>query len=496
MRLSESKSSRPIVRDIAESLGKLPPQDLRLEEAILGAILIEKNALDDIMFLKAEHFYSEQHQTIFEAIDNLIKAHKPVDILNVVSELRSIGKLELVGGAYYISELTSRVSSSANIESHSRTIYEYALKRELIQIASLTHHDAYEDTTDVFELIDKLSKLIFELTAFQESGQAESILEIAKRQVISIGERMRMTGPSGLITGFNRLDRATNGWQPTDLIVVAADSSMGKTALVCSSIRITARKHPVAVFSLEMSKEQLYNRIIGMENEIDVSSIQSGKIGEHEYHLIVSDHKRAHELKIYIDDTPSITITQLRKKARRLIQLYGIQEIVVDYIQLMAGEDTKGKTREQIVASISSGLKSIAKELKVPVIALSQLSRANKIRGGDKRPQLSDLRDSGAIEQDADLVIFLYRPEYHKMKTVILPSGEEISSEGFAELIIAKFRKGSLQTIPLTFKANFTKFIDYEARPTIFSKSVKNSAENINVNQNIEPKVDPDKVPF
>jgi len=474
------KQTRPVPRDIAESLGKLPPSAPDLEEVILGAIMIQKGALDEVAILKSEHFYAEKHQVIFESILSLSRKNEPYDLRLVVSELRKMGKLELVGGASYIAELTSNVSSAGNIAYHARIIYEMFIKRELIQIASTVHSEAYEDTTDVFELHEKASNLLFELVNFNQET-VESLMQIAKREIPELGERMRKEGLTGVPTGFKKLNQILGGWQTPDLIVIGARPSMGKTAFMNSlAIGAARNKFPVAIFSLEMSKHQLYNRFVGVENEIEVSRLQSAKISETEYASIIQDLNELHSLPIYIDDTPSLAILELRAKCRRLKTQFGIQLIMVDYLQLMKGD---GYNREQEIASISRALKVIAKDLKVPVIAFSQLSRDVEKRS-DKRPQLADLRESGATEQDADIVGFLFRPEYYKIPTIDLGHGEEINSEGICEVIIAKNRNGSLATIPLKFIGRFTKFMDYE-RPS--SEPGKKEEPKVSSNQDEQP---------
>lgn len=459
--MSGAGKSKLLVRDIADSLGKLPPQALDLEEAILGALMLEKNALTAVVeFLRPEHFYTEQHKEIYTAIIDLFKNSEPVDMRTVVAQLRKAGKLELVGGAYYIAELTSKVSSAANIEYHARIIIEMAIKRDLIQIASQIHHDAYEDTTDVFELLDKTEQNIFQISDSNLRKNYDSMKSLMFQATKELQEkRNHKDGLTGIPSGFSRLDRVTSGWQRSDLVIIAARPGMGKTAFIVSALRNAAVDFniPVAIFSLEMASLQLVNRLISAEAELDSEKIKKGNLADFEWQQMVHKTTRLSGAPIFIDDTPALSILELRAKCRRLKAEHNIQMIVIDYLQLMKGEASGN--REQEIASISRALKGIAKELAVPVIALSQLSRGVETRGGDKRPQLSDLRESGSIEQDADIVMFLYRPEYYKISV----DEEGMPTQGMAEVIIAKHRNGSLENVKLKFIGKYTKFADYDA---------------------------------
>jgi len=456
------KSGKLISRDLSESLGKLPPQAPDLEEAVLGALMLEKNALTSVIeYLKAEHFYSEAHKSIYAAIVELFSNTEPVDMRTVVSQLRKSGTLELAGGAYYIAELTSKVSSAANIEYHARIVIEMAIKRELIRIASQVHTDAYEDTTDVFQLLDKTEQAIFKISDSNLRKNYDSMRDLMKMAINEIQERKNhKDGLTGIASGFTKLDRLTSGWQKSELVIIAARPGMGKTAFIVSALRNAAVdfKSPVAIFSLEMSSIQLVNRLISAEAELESEKIKRANLADFEWQQLVHKTNRLTEAPIYIDDTPALSILELRAKCRRLKAEHNVQLIVIDYLQLMRGDIVGGGNREQEIASISRALKGIAKELNVPVIALSQLSRAVETRGGDKRPQLSDLRESGSIEQDADMVMFLYRPEYYKL----LEDENGMPTQGMAELIIAKNRSGSLDTVKLKFIGKFTKFADYD----------------------------------
>lgn len=459
LRLS-SKSNKLIPRDISESLGKLPPQALDLEEAVLGALMLEKNALNAVVeFLKPEHFYDDRHKEIYTAIVDLFKATEPVDMRTVVNQLRKNGKIELVGGAYYIAELTSKVSSAANIEYHSRVIMEMAIKRTLIEVASQIHHDAYEDTTDVFELLDKTEQAVFEISDSNLRKNYDNMKNLMARAIQELQVlKDHKDGLTGVPSGFTALDRITSGWQRSDLVIIAARPGMGKTAFVVSAMRNAAVdfKMAVAIFSLEMASVQLVNRMISAEAELEGEKIKKGQLADHEWAQLVHKTSKLSAAPIFIDDTPALSVLELRAKCRRLKAEHNIQLIIIDYLQLMRGD--QGGNREQEIASISRALKGIAKELNVPVLALSQLSRSVETRGGDKRPQLSDLRESGSIEQDADIVMFLYRAEYYK----ITVDEDGMPTQGVGEAIIAKHRNGSTGTAKLKFIGKFTKFGDLD----------------------------------
>jgi len=450
--------------DASAGMGKLPPQALDLEEAVLGALMIEKDALNAVIdVLKPESFYKEAHQRIYNAIVVLFNSSNPVDLLTVTNQLRELGDIEVAGGAGYITQLTTKVNSAANIEYHARIITQAAMKREMIRIASEILREAYDDTTDVFSLMDRTESGLFQISEsnikknYADMGalMSEALKELERR-------REQKDGLTGVPSGFSALDRITSGWQPTELVILAARPGMGKTAFVVSSLRNAAVDFnmPVAIFSLEMSSIQLVNRMISAEAEIDGEKLKKGNLAPHEWTQLHQRIDRLMRAPIYIDDTPALSILELRAKSRRLKQQHDIQMIVIDYLQLMQG-DTKGfgGNREQEIASISRALKNLAKELNVPVIALSQLSRAVETRGGDKRPQLSDLRESGSIEQDADMVAFLYRPEYYGFTQD--DTGNSV--QGIGEVIIAKNRSGSLETIQLRFVGKYTKFSDLDS---------------------------------
>lgn len=456
-----NKQNKLIPRDISESLGKLPPQALDLEEAVLGALMLERDAILQVIdILSPDDFYKEAHSEIYSTILELFRASEPIDMRTVVHQLRKNAKLELIegGGAYYVAELTSKVTSAANIEYHARVIAEMAIKRGLIEMASQIHHDGYEDTIDVFELMDNIQATFDQINnkyIKKKVEQSKAIYTRAIERYIHVRKTGRL---EGVPTGYTALDRNTGGWRKPDLIIIAARPSMGKTAFVVSVCRNAAVdfKIPVAIFSLEMSADQLMDRMVSAEAEIELDRIIKGQIEDH--HITAIAHKTAKlsSAPIFIDDTPALSILELRAKCRRLKAQHGIQLIVVDYLQLMRGD--QGGNREQEISSISRALKGIAKELEVPVLALSQLSRAVETRGGDKRPQLSDLRESGAIEQDADIVGFIYRPEYYKI--TVFEDG--MPTAGVMEVIIAKNRNGSCDTTQLKFIGKYTKVTDFD----------------------------------
>lgn len=447
-------------------MGKVPPQAVELEEAVLGALMLEKDALTNVIdILKVQSFYKDSHKVIFQAILDLFTESQPIDLLTVTSQLRKNGALEIAGGAFYVTELTSKVASAANIEYHARIITEQSIKRELIKISGEIQKEAFEDTTDVFELLDKMEQSLFEISEKNIRKNYSDMRSIMREAIIELEARKNQKdGLTGVPSGFTALDRVTSGWQKSDLVIIAARPAMGKTAFVLSVLRNAAVDHnrPVAIFSLEMSSIQLVNRLISSEAELDSEKIKKGSLADHEWAQLVHKTAKLSKAPLFVDDTPALSILELRAKCRKLKAQHDIQMVVVDYLQLMSGDSKnggQGGNREQEIASISRALKKIAKELAIPVIALSQLSRAVETRGGDKRPQLSDLRESGAIEQDADMVMFLYRPEYYG----ITQDEDNNSTAGVGEVIIAKHRNGSLENVKLRFIGKYTKFMDLDS---------------------------------
>ncbi|MBW3544161.1 MAG: replicative DNA helicase [Bacteroidetes bacterium] len=452
-------------REPGALLGKLPPQAVELEEAVLGALMLEREAITTVIdILKVDNFYRDQHKHIYEAIIDLFNASEPVDLLTVTNQLRKNGALDKAGGAFYITNLTTRVNSAANIEFHARIVAEMAIKRKLITIAGEIQREAYEETADVFDLLDKTESALFEVSEAnirKNYADMKTIMRDAMRELEA--RKDHKDGLTGVPSGFSALDRVTSGWQPSDLIIIAARPAMGKTAFVVSALRNAAVDFdkPVAIFSLEMSAVQLVNRMISAEAELESEKIKKGNLADYEWEQLVHKTTRLNKAPIFIDDTPALSVLELRAKCRRLKAQHNIQMIIIDYLQLMSGDSSKGGkggNREQEIASISRALKQLAKELNCPVIALSQLSRAVETRGGDKRPQLSDLRESGSIEQDADMVMFLYRPEYYG----ILQGENGEPLQGVGEVIIAKHRNGSLDTVQLKFIGKYTRFCDLD----------------------------------
>ena len=446
--------------------GKLPPQVLELEEAVLGAMMIDKKGVDEVIdILQPDAFYKDAHKHIFEAIFQLFTDSQPVDLLTVSAQLKKNGKLELAGGDFNLIQLTQKISSSAHIEFHSRIILQKYIQRSLIRISSEIIEESYDESTDVFDLLDKAESKLYEVTQGnikRSSETAQSLVIQAKKRIEEIANK---EGLSGIATGFEKLDKITSGWQPSDLIIIAARPGMGKTAFVLSMARNIAIDfgHPVALFSLEMSSVQLITRLISSETGLASEKLRTGKLEKHEWEQLSIKVKDLEKAPLFIDDTPSLSIFDLRAKSRRLASQHGIKLIIVDYLQLMTAGGSNGKgigNREQEISTISRNLKALAKELSVPVIALSQLSRAVETRGSSKRPLLSDLRESGAIEQDADIVSFIYRPEYYKLDE--WDDDEHSPTEGQAEFIIAKHRNGSLENIRLKFIGSLGKFDNLE----------------------------------
>ncbi len=463
-----SLNSADLQRNILLEHGRVPPQATDLEEVVLGALMLQKEAINAVIdILQPEVFYKEANQKIFAAIKSLFTKSEPVDILTVTNELKFAGELDIIGGPYYISQLTNRVVSSANIEFHARIILQKHIQRELIRISSEIIRDAYEDTTDVFDLLDKAEANLF---AVSESNLRRSFSTMPDLVNIAIKdiENARLSDNSlrGVPSGYSQLDRITQGWQKSDLIILAARPSMGKTALALNLARNAAVSFnkPVAFFSLEMSSVQLVTRLISSESFLPAEKLRKGDLAQYEWQQLTTKIAPLVQAKMYIDDTPQLSVFELRAKCRRLKEQFQIQMVFVDYLQLMtSGGENKGN-REQEISNISRSLKSLAKELDIPVLALSQLSRSVESRPGSKKPILSDLRESGAIEQDADMVIFIYRPEYYGLTE----DGENNNTQGLAVINIAKHRNGKLGDVNLKFVGQYARFEDpenYQTQP-------------------------------
>lgn len=458
---NRSQGNKPVVQ---LEQGRIPPQAVELEEAVLGALLIDNSALNQVIdILSPEAFYKDQHAKIYQTIHDLFGRSEAIDILTVAQDLRKKGFLEIVGGEYYLVQLSQRVSSSAHIEYHARIIVQKHIQRELIRISSEIINEAFDESADVLDLLDKAEQSLFNVAQGNLKKNYESSQDLIHQAIARIEEISKKEGLSGVPSGFTQVDRVTSGWQRSDLIIIAARPGMGKTAFVLSMARNMAIDHntAVAVFSLEMSSVQLITRLISSETGLSSEKLRKGNLDDHEWQQLLAKVKNLEDAPIYIDDTPALSVFDMRAKCRRLVAQHNVGVIVIDYLQLMTagGNNKGGGNREQEISTISRSLKSIAKELSVPVIALSQLSRSVETRGGSKRPLLSDLRESGAIEQDADIVSFIYRPEYYGI-TEWDDDGSPSESQG--EFMIAKHRNGSLENIRLKFEGHMAKFSDLD----------------------------------
>ena len=453
---------RPSVPQVGPNdLGKLPPQAIELEDSVLGAIMIEKDAYAMVAdLLRPESFYKDQNRLVFEAIRALAAKDQPIDVLSVAEKLKTQGTLNEAGGPVYLSELTRKVASTAHLHYHAQIVAQKATARELIQMASRVEESAYDETQDVEELMQTAESDIFEISQRAQKRDVTQIDPI----IAEAFDRMRKAGKnegniSGIPSGFKALDKITSGWQKSDLIIIAARPAMGKTAFVLSMAKnIAVNYHrPVAMFSLEMSNVQLVNRLIMNVCEIEGDKIKNGRLNNAEWSQL--EHK-VNELlgaPIYVDDTPSLSVFELRSKARKLVKEHKIELIIIDYLQLMNASGMNFGSREQEVSIISRNLKALAKELDIPIIALSQLNRGVEARTGvdGKKPQLSDLRESGAIEQDADMVCFIHRPEYYRLYNDE-KTGKDL--RGLGQIIVAKHRNGATDEIWLRFRSKLAKF--------------------------------------
>ena len=448
--------------------GKKPPQAPELEEAVLGAIMLEKGAFDVVSEIinTPECFYNPQHQRIYSAMMGLAQKNMPIDMLTVVEELRRRNELEMVEGPYTVARLTNAVVSSAHIETHARILIQKFVQRELIRISSEVLNDSYEDSADAFNLLDEAEAKLFDISNSFAKRNFDEISNVLTATVNRIEElRNKTEGLSGVPSGFTHLDKITNGFQPTDLIIIAARPSVGKTAFALNLARNAAmhpvRPTPVAVFSLEMSNGQLVQRILSATSEIHMEKIARGQLADYEMEqLYAKGITKLANAPILLDDTAALNVFELRAKARRMVNKHKVGMIIIDYLQLMSGSsENRNMNREQEISNISRSLKGLAKELNIPIIALSQLSRAVESRKeGNKIPQLSDLRESGAIEQDADMVMFLYRPEYYEINQN--EHGE--ANKGETLIKIAKHRNGSLDMVKLRGLLHIQKFVDFE----------------------------------
>lgn len=462
MAKTQKKTKDISVDNIGLEAGKVPPQAIDVEEAVLGALMVEPQVVPDVMdSLASDFFYKDIHKTIFSAISQLARNHDPVDIFTVTEQLKRNGALEEIGGPYYLTSLTAKVGSAAHVDYYVKILSQKYIQRELIKISAEVQRDSFDDAIPVDDLLDEAQGKMFSLAERNMKRETQSIQDVIKRTIAKIEENQERTdGLSGVASGYTGIDKVTLGWQASDLIIIAARPAMGKTAFVLTMARNMAVDHktPVAVFSLEMSSEQLVKRLLVSETGLSSQKIRGGeKLREDELIQLNERIKDLAAAPLYIDDTPALSIYEFRSKARRLVRNANVKLLIVDYLQLMSGPpETKGN-REQEVATISRSLKAIAKELDIPIIALSQLSRAVETRGGNKRPQLSDLRESGAIEQDADIVMFIHRPDYYSGQG----SAEDSTTiRGLAEIIIAKHRNGSTEDVEMRFRASEARFVD------------------------------------
>lgn len=457
-RRTSSRSSVSVPQE--DAYGHVQPQALELEEAVLGALMIEKDAYSLISeTLRPESFYDHRHQLIYEAIRTLNLQQKPVDILTVAEHLNTMGKLEEVGGPFYITQLSGKVASSAHIEYHARIIAQKFLARELITFTSQVQTKAFDGTVDVDDLMQEAEGKLFEISQQNMKKDYTQINPVIREAYDMLQKAAaRSDGLSGLSSGFEKLDKMTSGWQNSDLVIIAARPAMGKTAFVLSMAKKMAvdMKIPCAMFSLEMSNVQLVNRMIVNVCEIPGEKIKSGQLAPYEWVQLDSRITQLYDAPFYVDDTPSLSVFELRTKARRLVREHGVKVIMIDYLQLMNASGMRFNSRQEEVSKISQSLKGLAKELDIPIIALSQLNRGVEGREGleGKRPQLSDLRESGAIEQDADMVMFVHRPEYYH----IFEDEKGRDLHGMAQIIIAKHRKGATGDVLLTFRGEYTRF--------------------------------------
>ena len=448
---------------MTDTPGNVPPQAVELEEAVLGALMLEKDSIITVQeFLTADAFYTEEHRLIYRAIEELSTELKPIDLYTVTERLKVRKELQKVGGASYLAQLTQKVGSAANVEFHAKIIAQKYVQRELIRSATEIQRRSYDESTDVTDLIGFAESEIFKVAEGHVKRSVQSAKDLLAKAMMQIEEASKNTSAfNGVPSGFMAIDRVTLGWQLSDLIIVAARPSMGKTAFVLSMARNMAVEHerPVAFFSLEMSSVQLMMRLIVAETGLPANDIKSGRLTPEQWRHLESATKPLGAAPLYIDDTPALSVFEFRSKARRLKIHNDIQIIIIDYLQLMTGgaQDSKGN-REQEVSFISRTLKAIAKELNVPIIALSQLNRSTELRGGSKRPQLSDLRESGSIEQDADIVAFIHRPEYYG----ITQDENGMPTAGMAEIIIAKHRNGAVTDVNLRFLKDQARFADVD----------------------------------
>ena len=454
-------SQTTIIKVGANEAGKLPPQAQELEDSVLGALMIEKDAYGTVAdLLRPEVFYKDQNRVVYEAIRELAAKDQPIDILSVGEKLKSQGMLEKAGGAVYLADLTRRVASTAHLRYHAEVIAKKATARDVIALAAQIEEMGFDETQDVDELMQTAEAGIFEISQRSQKRDVTQIDPVIEEAFKRMEKAAKNTGSiSGIPSGFHALDKITSGWQTPDLVIIAARPAMGKTAFVLSMAKHIAidREIPTAVFSLEMSNVQLVNRLIMNVCELEGDKIKTGKMTKEDAKRLNTKINIMKGKPLYLDDTPSLSIFELRSKARKLVREHGVRLIIIDYLQLMNAQGSSFGSREQEVSIISRGLKGLAKELDIPIIALSQLNRGVESRQGieGKTPQLSDLRESGAIEQDADMVCFIHRPEYYHIYSDD-KTGKDL--RGLAQIIVAKHRNGATDSIWLRFRGKYAKF--------------------------------------
>ncbi|MHB8062848.1 MAG: replicative DNA helicase [Ruminiclostridium sp.] len=438
------------------ALGRIPPQNIEAEQSVLGSMLIDKEVIPVVMeFLKSEDFYRPDHKEIYDVIIELFDRAEPIDLITVSERLKLHGKLDLIGGLEYLSNIATAVPTTANVKNYSKIVEEKALLRKLIRVSSDIVDLGFNANEEVTFILDKAEQGIFDILQKRSSQGFVPIKDVLVDTFNKLEELYNNKGNiTGIPTGFADLDFKTSGLHNSDLILIAARPAMGKTAFALNLAQNAAvhSQVPVAVFSLEMSKEQLVNRMLSSEAMVDGSKMKTGKLEDNDWQKVAKALGPLSEAPIFIDDTPGVSITEIRAKCRRLKLEHNLGLVIIDYLQLMAGSRSKSENRQQEISEISRSLKILAKEINVPVITLSQLSRAPETRT-DHRPILSDLRESGAIEQDADIVMFLYRDDYYNPET---------DQKNIAELIIAKHRNGSTGTIELVWLGQYTKFANLE----------------------------------
>ena len=458
---NSKRTTTTIIKVGANEAGKLPPQAQELEDSVLGAIMLEKDAYGTVAdLLRPEVFYKDQNRIVYEAIRELAAKDQPIDLMTVVEKLQTQGTLEKAGGVVYISELTRRVSSTAHLRYHAEIIAKKATARDVIALAAQIEEMGFDETQDVDELMQTAEAGIFEISQRSQKRDVTQIDPVIEEAFKRMEKAAKNTGSiSGIPSGFNALDKITSGWQSPDLVIIAARPAMGKTAFVLSMAKHMAidREIPTAVFSLVMSNVQLVNRLIMNVCELEGEKIKTGKMSKEDAKRLNTKINIMKGKPLYLDDTPSLSIFELRSKARKLVREHNVKIIIIDYLQLMNAQGTSFGSREQEVSIISRGLKGLAKELDIPIIALSQLNRGVEARQGveGKTPQLADLRESGAIEQDADLVCFIHRPEYYHLYNDD-KTGKDL--RGLAQIIVAKHRNGATDSIWLRFRGKYAKF--------------------------------------